>query len=94
MKAIQYLKVAAVILFAMAAGAASYHQYKETRQVDPVEINFDYYITAPANMVVVGSGDLENGAQVLTATQQQRLAEARKTDKTVMIIVVIITRNL
>ena len=32
-------------MFAMAAGAASYHQYKETRQADPVEINFDYYIT-------------------------------------------------
>lgn len=48
--------------------------------------DFDYYITAPANMTVVGSGDLENGAQVLTATQQHRLAEARTSDKTVMII--------
>ena len=27
--------------------------------------DFDYYITAPANMIVVGSGDLQNGAQVL-----------------------------
>jgi hypothetical protein len=48
--------------------------------------DFDYYITAPANMTVVGSGDLENGAQVLSATQQSRLAEARQSDKTVMII--------
>jgi hypothetical protein len=48
--------------------------------------DFDYYVTAPANMTVVGSGDLENGAQVLSATQQSRLAEARKSDKTVMII--------
>jgi len=48
--------------------------------------DFDYYITAPANMTVVGSGDLQNGAQVLSATQQARLAEARKSDKTVMII--------
>ena len=48
--------------------------------------DFDYYVTAPANMTVVGSGDLQNGAQVLSATQQSRLAEARKSDKTVMII--------
>jgi len=48
--------------------------------------NFDYFITAPANMTVAGSGDLVNAAQVLTATQQARLAEARKSDKTVMII--------
>jgi len=48
--------------------------------------DFDYYITAPANMLVVGSGDLQNGAQVLTATQQSRLAEARNSDKTVMLI--------
>jgi hypothetical protein len=48
--------------------------------------DFDYYITAPADMTVVGSGDLENGAQVLTATQQSRLAAARASDKTVMII--------
>jgi hypothetical protein len=48
--------------------------------------DYDYYITAPANMVVVGSGDLQNPADVLTATQQSRLAEARKSDKTVMII--------
>jgi hypothetical protein len=48
--------------------------------------NFDYYITAPANMLVVGSGDLQNGSEVLTPTQQSRLAEARKSDKTVMLI--------
>jgi hypothetical protein len=48
--------------------------------------DFDYYVTAPANMTVVGSGDLQNGVQVLSATQQSRLAEARKSDKTVMII--------
>ncbi len=48
--------------------------------------DFDYYITAPANMTVVGSGDLQNGAQVLNATQQSRLAEARNSDKTVMVI--------
>jgi len=48
--------------------------------------DFDYYITAPANMIVVGSGDLLNASEVLTPTQQKRLAEARNSDKTVMII--------
>ena len=48
--------------------------------------DFDYYITAPANMLVVGSGDLQNGAQVLTPTQQSRLSQARNSDKTVMVI--------
>jgi len=48
--------------------------------------DFDYYITAPADMLVVGSGDLQNGAQVLTPTQQSRLADAYNSDKTVQII--------
>ena len=48
--------------------------------------DFDYYITAPSDMTVVGSGDLQNAAQVLTPTQIGRIAEARKSDKTVMII--------
>lgn len=48
--------------------------------------DFDYYITAPANMVVVGSGDLQNTSEVLTPTQLKRLAEAKNSDKTVMLI--------
>ncbi|WP_299517693.1 M1 family metallopeptidase [Mucilaginibacter sp.] len=48
--------------------------------------DFDYYITAPGNMIVVGSGDLQNASEVLTPTQQKRLAEARNSDKTVTII--------
>ncbi len=48
--------------------------------------DFDYYVTTPADMLVVGSGDLQNGAAVLTPTQQSRLAEARNSDKTVMLI--------
>ncbi|HUZ59019.1 MAG TPA: M1 family metallopeptidase [Hanamia sp.] len=47
--------------------------------------NYDYSITAPANMIVVGSGDLQNPKEVLTATEIKRLDEARKSDKTVMI---------
>lgn len=48
--------------------------------------DFDYYITAPAGKIVVGSGDLQNADEVLTATQQKRLQEARNSDKTVTII--------
>lgn len=48
--------------------------------------NFDYYVTAPANMLVVGSGDLQNAAEVLTPVQQARLAQARNSDKTIDII--------
>ena len=48
--------------------------------------DFDYYIKAPANMTVVGSGDLQNATEVLSAKRQARLTEARASDKTVMII--------
>ena len=48
--------------------------------------DYEYYITAPADMTVVGSGDLLNGDKVLTATQLARLDAARKSDKTVTII--------
>lgn len=47
--------------------------------------DFDVKITAPASHIVVCSGDLLNEKEVLTATQQSRLAAARKSDKTVMI---------
>lgn len=48
--------------------------------------NFDYTITAPANMIVVGSGLLQNPKEVLTKTEMNRLDQARKSDKTVMIL--------
>jgi len=48
--------------------------------------NYDYYITVPADMIVAGSGDLQNPQQVLTATQIKRLAQASKSDSTVNII--------
>ncbi len=48
--------------------------------------DYDYYITAPAEMVVYGSGDLQNAAAVLTAEQIKRLATAATSDKTVTII--------
>ncbi|WP_162997009.1 M1 family metallopeptidase [Mucilaginibacter kameinonensis] len=47
--------------------------------------NFDYSITAPASLVVAGSGELVNPAEVLSPNTMNRLAEARKSDKTVVI---------
>jgi len=47
--------------------------------------DFDYSITVPANYVVAGSGELANAREVLPAAQQARLAQARQSDKTVMI---------
>jgi hypothetical protein len=47
--------------------------------------HFDYYVTAPSAMIVAGSGELMNPRDVLTATEISRLAEARKSDKTVII---------
>ena len=47
--------------------------------------DFDYSITTPGNMIVVGAGDLQNPKEVSTLTEQKRLAEAKNSDKTIMI---------
>ena len=47
--------------------------------------NIEYSVTAPADMVVAGSGELLNAAQVLTPEQSSRLAKARASDQTVTI---------
>jgi hypothetical protein len=47
--------------------------------------DIEYSITAPSNVIVTGSGELLNEKDVLTAAQQQRLAAARNSDKTVTI---------
>jgi hypothetical protein len=47
--------------------------------------DFDYRVTVPWDMIVAGSGELVNPQEVLTATQQARLAKARTSDATVMI---------
>lgn len=47
--------------------------------------DYDFTITAPASHIVVAGGELQNPAEVLTATQISRLNEARNSDKTVMI---------
>ncbi|MFL5402238.1 MAG: M1 family metallopeptidase [Gemmatimonadales bacterium] len=47
--------------------------------------SFDVSLTIPANMLVAATGTLQNPAQVLTATQRNRLARARGSDSTVVI---------
>jgi len=47
--------------------------------------DLDMNITVPANHIVVCSGELLNESEVLTTTQISRLAQARKSDKTVII---------
>lgn len=48
--------------------------------------NYDYYITAPSEMIVYGSGDLQNASEVLTAEEIRRLSVAATSNKTVAII--------
>ncbi|MES2420958.1 MAG: M1 family metallopeptidase [Pseudomonadota bacterium] len=47
--------------------------------------DFDYWLTLPSDMLVAGSGELQNPAEVLTPTQIARLAKARTSDATVII---------
>jgi hypothetical protein len=47
--------------------------------------DFDYRITVPADMIVAGSGELQNPKEVLTNKEMTALAQARNSDKTVMI---------
>ena len=47
--------------------------------------DIDYAITVPAGMMVMGGGVLKNPLEVLTPVQRARLAEAGKSDATVMI---------
>src|SRR5699024_8099208 len=47
--------------------------------------DFDYEITAPENMLVVGSGVLQNPKDVLTKEQRNRLDKASGSDETVMV---------
>jgi len=47
--------------------------------------DFDVTISAPASHIVVASGELQNPVDVLTPFQNQRLEEAKKSDKTIVI---------
>ncbi len=48
--------------------------------------DFDYYITVPADMIVSGSGVLQNPKEVLTQTEIKRLKKAKNSDASVFII--------
>ncbi len=45
----------------------------------------DYAVTAPADMMVMGTGELTNPQDVLTPDERERLAKARASDATVLI---------
>jgi len=47
---------------------------------------FDVSLTVPASYIVAATGQLRNPEQVLTATQRERLARARRSDSTVAIV--------
>jgi hypothetical protein len=47
--------------------------------------NIDYQVTVPSDMIVAGSGELLNPAEVLTAKQISRLNAAHNSDKTILI---------
>ena len=47
--------------------------------------DLEYTITAPADLIVVGSGELLNPQDCYTADQQKRWSEAKNSDKTVTI---------
>ncbi len=47
--------------------------------------DFDYAVTVPAGMIVMGTGELTNPDDVLTAEQRRRLDQAHASDATVMI---------
>jgi len=48
--------------------------------------DFDYSVTVPADMIVVGSGELVNQKDVLTKKEIDRLSEVRKSDRSVFIV--------
>jgi hypothetical protein len=48
--------------------------------------NIDYTITAPSDLIITGSGELQNPSEVLTSTVMNRLKQAKNSDKTVTII--------
>lgn len=47
--------------------------------------DFDFAVTVPRDYLVMGSGELQNAGEVLTATQRRRLERARGSDSTVWI---------
>lgn len=48
--------------------------------------NIDYTITAPSNLILAGSGSLENAAEVLTPAVLKKYTQAKSSEKTVEIV--------
>ena len=48
--------------------------------------DIDYTITAPSNLILAGSGELQNPSDVYTSTVISRINQARNSDKTVTIV--------
>ncbi len=48
--------------------------------------NIDFTVTVPANMIVAGSGELQNPTEVLTTTEVDRLNKAKGSDARVFIV--------
>ncbi|MDR0802555.1 M1 family metallopeptidase [Fluviicola sp.] len=48
--------------------------------------DYEVSITVPSDHIVAGTGELQNGAAVMTAEQRQRMEKARTSDKPVLII--------
>lgn len=48
--------------------------------------NIEYSITAPSNLIIVGSGEVKNPAEVYTAAVLAKIEKAKSSDKTVTIV--------
>lgn len=48
--------------------------------------DYEVSITVPSDHIVAGTGELQNGASVMTAEQRQRMEKARTSDKPVLIV--------
>jgi hypothetical protein len=48
--------------------------------------DIDYTITAPSNLIVVGSGEVQNPSEVYTSAVMSKIAQAKNSDKTVTIV--------
>jgi hypothetical protein len=48
--------------------------------------NYDVSITVPSDHIIAATGELQNGADVLTATQRKRMEQAKKANTPVLIV--------
>jgi hypothetical protein len=48
--------------------------------------DIDYTITAPSNLIVVGSGEVQNPSEVYTSTVLNRINQAKNSEKTVTLV--------